>query len=218
MSESMEFLDVTIQKYISEHTSPEPKLLQKLNRDTQANILMPRMLSGHVQGRFLSMISHMIRPVRILEIGTFTGYSAICMAEGLAEGGLLITIDKNEELEDIINKYFKEAGVADKINLIIGNALDIIPKLEGYFDLVFIDADKANYINYFNLVIDKLNPGGFIIADNVLWSGKVVSEGEKVADKDTSSILKFNDAVQNDKRVNNIIIPVRDGLMIMRKN
>ncbi|CAN5262832.1 O-methyltransferase [soil metagenome] len=214
----MEFLDVSIQNYIIGHTSPEPALLQKLNRETHANILMPRMLSGHVQGRLLSLISQMIRPRKILEIGTFTGYSAICMAEGLQENGTLVTIDKNEELEDLVKKYFQEAGLADKINFLIGNALDIIPKLKGYFDLVFIDADKANYQNYFNLVIDKVASGGFIIADNVLWSGKVVAESDKPSDKDTNSILKFNEAVQQDERVTNTILPVRDGLMIIRKN
>lgn len=213
----MEFLNVTIQNYIREHTSPEPTVLQKLNRDTQANVLMPRMLSGHVQGRFLSMISHMIRPKKILEIGTFTGYSAICMAEGLQENGNLITIDKNEELEELVKKYFREAGVADKIQFLIGNALDIIPKLEGYFDLVFIDADKVNYQNYYNLIIDKVASGGFIIADNVLWSGKVVAEDERSSDKDTNSILKFNEAVQKDERVANVIVPLRDGLLIVRK-
>jgi predicted O-methyltransferase YrrM len=214
----MEFLDVTIQNYISDHTSPEPTVLQKLNRYTQANVLMPRMLSGHVQGRFLTMISQMIRPKRILEIGTFTGYSAICMAEGLQENGSLITIDKNEELEDLVKKYFQEAGLADKINFLIGDALEIIPKLEAYFDLVFIDADKLNYQNYFNLIIDKVIPGGFILADNVLWSGKVVPEEDKPTDKDTLSIMNFNEAIQRDERVTNIIVPVRDGLMIVRKN
>lgn len=210
----IEFLDAAIQNYIKEHTSPEPEILLKLNRETYANVLMPRMLSGHIQGRLLAMFSKMIKPKNILEIGTYTGYSAICMAEGLQSGGKLTTIDINEELEDMVRQFFAIAGVEDKINQIIGNALEVIPVLDEKYDLVFIDADKANYLNYFNLVIDKVNSGGFVIADNVLWSGKVVHKKE---DKDTQVILNFNKAIQDDQRVENVMIPVRDGLMIVRK-
>lgn len=210
----IDFLDAAIQEYIREHTSPEPEILQTLNRETYANVLMPRMLSGHVQGRLLAMFSKMIKPKNILEIGTYTGYSAICMAEGLEKGGKLTTIDINEELEDMVRQFFIKAGVEDKIKQVIGNALEVIPVLDEKFDLVFIDADKVNYLNYFNLVIDKVNSGGFIIADNVLWSGKVVHKKE---DKDTQVILNFNKAIQDDKRVENVMIPVRDGLLIVRK-
>jgi predicted O-methyltransferase YrrM len=210
----MDFLDVAIQKYIGEHTSPEPVLLAQLNRETYAKVMMPRMLSGHVQGRLLAMLSKMINPAKILEIGTYTGYSAICLAEGLQNGGKLITIDINEELEEMARQFFSQAGVENKISQIIGNALEIIPELYETFDLVFIDADKVNYLNYFNLIIDKVNSGGFIIADNVLWSGKVVQEKD---DKDTQSIMNFNQEIQHDARVENVMLPVRDGLMIIRK-
>lgn len=210
----MDFLDVAIQDYIAEHTSPETAVLRQLNRETNAKVLMPRMLSGHVQGRLLSMISKMIRPQHILEIGTYTGYSAICLSEGLKEGGKLITIDINEELEEMVRQFFVKAGVENKVKQCIGDALEIIPGLEEKFDLVFIDADKVNYLNYYNLVIDKVNTGGFIIADNVLWSGKVVHKKE---DKDTQVILNFNKAIQDDGRVENVMLPVRDGLMVIRK-
>lgn len=210
----MDFLDAGIQNYIGAHTSPEPAVLKELSRETHANVLMPRMLSGHVQGRLLAMFSKMISPARILEIGTYTGYSAICMAEGLKEGGKLITIDINEELEEMARQFFLKAGVENKVKQIIGNALEIIPKLEETFDLVFIDADKVNYLNYFNLVIDKVSSGGFIIADNVLWSGKVVHKKE---DKDTQVMMNFNREIQNDTRVENVMLPVRDGLMLIRK-
>lgn len=210
----MEFLPKEIEDYVASHTAAESDLLKKLNRDTHAHVLMPRMLSGHVQGRVLSAITHMMRPKNILEIGTYTGYSALCMAEGLAEGGTLYTLDINEELEDMVRSYIEEAGMTQKINYHIGNALDIIPKLDINFDLVFIDADKINYSTYFDLVFDKVNTGGFIIADNVLWSGKVV--GDKI-DKDTQAILDFNDKVHNDSRVENVLFPVRDGLMVLRK-
>ena len=172
------------------------------------------MLSGHVQGRVLSMLSHMINPSRILEIGTYTGYSAICLSEGLAEDGKIYTLDVNEELEDMVRGYFHEAGITSQVEYIIGNALEIIPGLKENFDLVFIDADKINYSNYFDLIIDKVPSGGFIIADNVLWSGKVV--GDKI-DKDTQAILDFNEKVHNDHRVANVLFPVRDGLMVLRK-
>jgi len=210
----MEFLPEALDNYVAKHTSAETDLLKELNRETNADVLMPRMLSGHVQGRVLSTFSHMIKPRVILEIGTYTGYSAICMAEGLAEGGKLYTIDINEELEDMVRSYFKMANISDKVDYRIGNALDIIPTLDEKFQLVFIDADKINYSNYYDLVIDKVEKGGFIIADNVLWSGKVV--GDKI-DKDTQALIDFNSKVHNDNRVENVLFPVRDGLMVLRK-
>jgi caffeoyl-CoA O-methyltransferase len=176
--------------------------------------MMPRMLSGHLQGRILSMFSHMLKPKRILEIGTYTGYSAICLAEGLAEGGKLITIDVNEELEDTVRKYFDASGYAPRIDYRIGNAVTIIPQLQESFDLVFIDADKENYSRYYDLVIDNVNLNGIILADNVLWSGKVLHDK---ADKDTRAILGFNEKVSNDKRVESVLLPVRDGIMMLRK-
>jgi predicted O-methyltransferase YrrM len=210
----MEFIDQDLSEYADEHTSPETPLLRKINRDTHAKVLKPRMLSGHLQGRLLSMISHMIKPSGILEIGTYTGYSAICLCEGLRPGGKLVTLEKNEELESILKAYFKEAGLANTIDLRIGNALKIIPTLDQKFDLVFIDADKENYSNYYDLVIDKVPAGGFILADNVLWSGKVL---DAKPDKDTQAILDFNRKVHNDPRVGNVLLPVRDGIMILRK-
>jgi caffeoyl-CoA O-methyltransferase len=210
----MEFIEESIQRYAEQHTSEESDLLKKINRHTHANILMPRMLSGHLQGRLLSMISHMIRPKTVLEIGTYTGYSAICLAEGLQPGGKLITLDINEELEEVVRKYFVEAGLEEVVDYRIGNALSVIPTLNTQFDLVFIDADKENYLRYYDLVIKKVNLGGYILADNVLWSGKVLNQK---ADKDTLAIKEFNERVQNDSRVENILLPVRDGITIIRK-
>lgn len=212
----MDLLDLEIQRYVEEHTQGESPVLQQLNRETHAKILMPRMLSGHLQGRVLSMLSSMINPSCVLEIGTYTGYSAICLAEGLAPGGKVITIDINEELAPMVKRYFKEAGFSDRIDFRIGNALDIIPKLDREPDLVFIDADKRNYTHYFDLVIGKVRKGGYILADNVLWSGKVIQEPDG-SDKDTEAIRSFNDKVHNDKRVENVLFPIRDGLMVMRK-
>ena len=208
----MEILNEDLQRYAEQHTSPESDLLKKINRDTYAHVLMPRMLSGHLQGRVLSMISHLLKPQRILEIGTYTGYSALCLAEGLSPGGKMVTIDINEELEKKVRDYFAESQ--DKIEYKIGNALDIIPTLNEIFDLVFIDADKSNYINYFDLVIDKVRPGGFILADNVLWSGKVLN---KNPDNDTKSIIAFNHKILHDSRVENVLLPIRDGIMMIRK-
>ena len=210
----MEFLDEELNYYIERHSGEESALLRKINRETHAHILMPRMLSGHLQGRVLSMISKMLNPSSILEIGTYTGYSAICLAEGLEKGGKLITLDINEELEKRVRGYFTEAKLDNVVDYRIGNALDIIPALNTNFDLVFIDADKVNYSNYYDLVIEKVNCGGLIIADNVLWSGKVLSEKP---DKDTKAILDFNSKVTNDARVENVLFPVRDGLMVIRK-
>ena len=212
----MDFLDSKIEDYVVNHTEKENDLLHDLNRQTHINVLQPRMLSGHLQGRVLSMLSKMIKPESILEIGTYTGYSAICLAEGLTNEGKLITIDVNYELEDMVKKYIKKGGLDDKIDLKIGNALEIIPDLNQTFDIVFIDADKHNYINYYNLVFDKVNSGGYIIADNVLWSGKVLEKYEKL-DKDTQVIVDYNKMVLEDERVENVLFPVRDGLMIARK-
>ncbi len=210
----MEFIPESIDDYCRAHTSPESALLKKINRDTHAEVLMPRMVSGHLQGRFLSLISKMIKPQRILEIGTYTGYSAICLAEGLNPTGKLITIDINEELETRVRGYFKEADIESQIDYRIGDAAAIIPALNETFDLVFIDADKENYQRYYDLMFDKVATGGFIMADNVLWSGKVVGEKK---DKDTRAIMAFNDFVANDPRVENMLLPLRDGIMLARK-
>lgn len=208
----MEILNESLQRYAEQHTTPESDLLRRINRDTNANVLMPRMLSGHLQGRVLSMISQMICPKAVLEIGTYTGYSALCLAEGLADGGKIITIDINEELEEKVKGYFEL--FREKIDYRIGNALDIVPGLKEMFDLVFIDADKINYTSYFDLVIDKVRAGGFILADNVFWSGKVLDERP---DADTRAIISFNQKIHNDKRVENVLLPIRDGIMMIRK-
>lgn len=213
----MKFLAEEIELYSETHTENENELLKSLNRETHANVLNPRMLSGHLQGRFLSMISRMICPEKILEIGTYTGYSALCLCEGLKTGGKLITLDINEELETLTQRYFDQSEFSNQIDYRIGNALDIIPTLTDSFDLVFMDADKINYISYFNLCIDKVRPGGFILADNVLWSGKVVDKELKKIDKDTQALLDFNNMVHEDERVSNILLPIRDGLMILQK-
>lgn len=214
----MEIVNEEIEKYIEAHTTEESELLKRINRETHLYELMPRMLSGHVQGRFLAMISKMIRPKYILEIGTYTGYSAVCLAEGLQPGGQLHTIDVNAELLEKNQAYFAEAGLDNKIISHIGNALEIIPSLSNFdFNLVFIDADKANYGNYFDLIIDKLKSGSFILADNVLWSGKILGRAEKKTDKDTQALIDFNLKIQNDPRVENVIVPMRDGVSVVRK-
>ncbi len=213
---NMEFLPERIEEYIDNHTSPETDLLNRLNRETHQKVLIPRMLSGHLQGRVLSMFSHMIQPKTILEIGTYTGYSAICMAEGLQEGGKIITIDINEELETMVRRYIKDAKLTDKIDFRIGNAVEIIPGIKEELDLVFIDADKTNYSTYFDLVIDKLRPGGYIIADNVLWSGKV-TEPIGPNDLDTPALIDYSKKVHEDERVENVLMPIRDGLLVARK-
>ncbi len=210
----MDFIKPEIIQYAEQHTSAENELLKKINRHTHANVMMPRMLSGHLQGRILSMISHMLKPKAILEIGTYTGYSAICLAEGLSDNGKLITIDINEELEDNVRTYFKDSGLGHKIDFRIGNATTIIPQLKESFDLVFIDADKENYSRYFDLVINSVNLGGIILADNVLWSGKVL---DAKPDKDTRAIQDFNRKVADDRRVETVLLPVRDGIMMIRK-
>ena len=210
----MDFLDQDLRNYVEQHTSSENDLLKRINRETHIKTLKPRMLSGHLQGRVLAMISHMIRPQRILEIGTFTGYSAVCLAEGLAPDGKLVTIDINEELESQVRRYFDEAGLTNKIDYRIGNALTVIPTLTDIFDLVFIDGDKENYGRYFDMIVDKVRLGGFILADNVLWSGKVVNSK---SDKKTNAIVEFNAMVQRDPRVENVLLPIRDGIMMMRR-
>ena len=212
----MEFLPQEIEKYAEEHTAKESEVLYNLNRETHLKVLIPRMLSGHIQGRVLSMFSHMLKPKNILEIGTYTGYSAICFAEGMHPEGKITTIDYNNELETMANSYFEKAGFSDQIDMKIGNAMDIIPTLDMTWDLVFIDADKENYSNYFDLVIDNVNPGGYIIADNVLWSGKVIQEEVKT-DLDTRELDKYNKKITEESRVENLLLPVRDGLMVARK-
>lgn len=212
----MEFIDPQLDKYVCDHTENEPSVLKELNRKTHLSVLQPRMLSGHFQGRVLSMLSHMIKPMRVLEIGTYTGYSALCFAEGLQTDGKVITIDVNEEMEDMVREYIDKAGMNDSVEYIIGDATEIIPSLNELFDIVFIDADKKNYCNYYDLVFDKVRSGGYIIADNVLWSGKVLEDYEAL-DKETKVIMDYNDKVHNDARVQEVLLPIRDGLMIARK-
>lgn len=213
---TMEFISQKLDDYICAHSENEPEILYELNRETHINVLLPRMLSGHFQGRVLSMLSHMIQPKNVLEIGTYTGYSALCFAEGLSENGKITTIDKNEELEDLVKEYVEKAGYKDQIKCVIGDAMEIIPEIKEEFDLVFIDADKSNYVNYYNLVIDKVRKGGYIIVDNVLWSGKVLEESAS-EDKDTPAILELNKIIHEDERVQEVLLPIRDGLMIARK-
>lgn len=212
----MEFISQVLDDYVCNHTGKEPELLYNLNRRTHIEVLRSRMLSGHFQGRVLSMLSKMIQPNRILEIGTYTGYSALCFAEGLKKDGEIITIDVNEELEDIIQEHVQQSPFKDQIKLVIGDAMDIIPKMKEKFDIVFIDADKENYVNYYDLVFDNVNVGGYIIADNVLWSGKVIEEVSE-NDKDTQTILDYNKKIHEDKRVENVLLPIRDGILIARK-
>ena len=212
----MDFLPEELDNYVVAHSDQEPPLLYDLNRQTHLKVLQPRMLSGHYQGRVLSMLSKMIQPKRVLEIGTYTGYSALCFAEGLQSGGKITTIDVNHLLEEMVRNYIDKAGLNDTIEYIIGDAMEIVPNLDEVFDLVFIDADKTNYVNYYNLVIDKVPSGGYIIADNVLWSGKVVQAIDSL-DEDTKVLVEFNALVQADDRVENVLFPIRDGLMVIRK-
>lgn len=210
-------LNKEIEKYILDHTEPEPDILQLLWRETQVQIYHPRQASGHLQGKILQMLCYMIKPNLILEIGTFTGYSAICMAQTLAEGSMLHTIEINDEITDFTKSFIEKAALSKKITLHTGDALQIIPALGLQFDLVFIDGEKNQYPDYYNLVIDKLKAGGFIIADNILWNGKVVHDRIKSNDHFTKGILEFNDFVHNDNRVQNVIFPICDGLMVLRK-
>jgi len=210
----MHLVSSEIEHYIEQHSSPESVVLHELNRETYVKVQMPNMLSGHLQGQFLATISHMLQPKRILEIGTFTGYSGICLTQGLTTDGLLYTIDINEELQPMVENYISKAGLNKKVKQLVGDARQIIPSLEETFDLVFIDADKINYCNYYDLVFDKVRTGGYIVADNVLWSGKVIHETK---DKDTIAIDNYNKKVAADKRVEAFILPLRDGLNIARK-
>ena len=210
----MNIVSVEIEKYISEHATKHSEVLEELSRETHLKVNMPQMLSGNVQGQFLAMISAMIQPKRILEIGTFTGYSAICLATGLTPEGLLYTIDINEELQAMCAKYFEKAGLSSKIKQLIGEAKNIIPELNETFDIVFIDADKINYSLYYDLVFEKVRKGGFIIADNVLWDGKVIDEKK---DEKTLAIHQYNKKIAADVRVKSIIVSLRDGLNIAQK-
>ncbi|MDP2542870.1 methyltransferase [Tenacibaculum discolor] len=211
----MHFLPEELDNYVVKHSQAEPKILQELGRETWQKVLNPRMLSGAFQGRVLSMISKLIQPKSILEIGTYTGYSALCLAEGLSKEGKLYTIDKNEELEELQYKYFQKSDYKDQITQYVGNAIDIIPTIDSKFDLVFIDADKSNYVNYFHLIIEKMNKGGVILSDNVLWSGKVVEELDP-KDTDTKVLLEYNRLLNDDSRLETVLLPIRDGLTISR--
>jgi caffeoyl-CoA O-methyltransferase len=212
----MEFISKELDNYCIEHTSSHCDVLEELNRETHTSVLNPRMISGNLQGQFLTMLSRMMKPKCILEIGTYTGYSAICLAKGLPVDGVLHTIDVNEELEEMNARYFKKAGFEHQIVQHIGDASALISNLDLNIDLAFIDADKKNYPLYFDLLIEKMNPGGWIIADNVLWSGKVIEEVNP-SDKSTFALLEYNRKVQEDPRVENLLLPLRDGLMICRK-
>ena len=211
----MDFISEKLTEYISENSNTEPEILAKLNEETYQKVLQPRMLSGHIQGRFLSMISKMKSPSCILEIGTYTGYGTLCLAEGLSDGGKIFTIDRNEELLKIQNKYFDESGKRNKIIQLTGNAKEILNDLNETFDLVFIDADKENYIEYFKLVSERLNNNGIIISDNVLWSGKVLDPSSE-NDEETNALVHFNKLLNEDKRFETVILPLRDGLSISR--
>ncbi|MDG1973649.1 MAG: O-methyltransferase [Flavobacteriaceae bacterium] len=211
----MDFIDKDILNYVESNSQSEPQLLKELNKETHLKVLNPRMLSGSYQGRLLSLLSKIIGPKSVLEIGTYTGYSALCIAEGLHKDGTIDTIDINEELQNIQKKYFDKSGYGHKIFCHVGNALEIIPKIDNFFDLVFLDADKENYPAYFEMVIDKIVPGGILISDNVLWSGKVIDKNS--SDIATKKLLEFNNMINNDKRLETIIIPVRDGLSVSRK-
>lgn len=212
----MDFIPEAIDEYVVAHSQSEPELLAELNRETHQKILQPRMLSGHYQGRLLSMISKIINPRHILEIGTYTGYSALCLAEGMQADGELHTIDMNEELFDFQRKYFNKSSYGEQIIQHLGDALEIVPTLKKEFDLVFIDADKENYVNYFQLVIEKLKPGGILISDNVLWSGKVLEMPDQ-DDEATSALISYNKLLNSDLRVETVMLPIRDGLSLTRK-
>ncbi|WP_347172833.1 O-methyltransferase [Polaribacter uvawellassae] len=211
----MHFLPEKIDDYVVEHSQKEPQILKELSKETWQKVLNPRMLSGAFQGRVLSMISKLVQPKSVLEIGTYTGYSALSIAEGLHPEGTIYTIDKNEELCSLQEKYFEKSGFQNQIQQYVGNALEIIPTLNTTFDLVFIDADKSNYINYFHLIIDKMNAGGIILSDNVLWSGKVI-EALDEKDIDTKVLLAYNTLLNSDERLETVLLPIRDGLTISR--
>jgi predicted O-methyltransferase YrrM len=211
----MELLPPEIEQYLERHTSPEPEALRQLRRATHLHALRPQMLSGPVQGAFLTLLARLLQPLRVLEIGTYTGYSAICLAQAMPEGSLLYTIDVNEELQALARQHIAAAGLDGRIRLLLGPAAEWIPQLDETFDLVFIDADKAQYGRYYDLVFDKVRPGGYIVADNVLWYGKVADE--RAQDADTKAIRAFNEQVQADGRVENVMLSIRDGLMVARK-
>jgi len=212
---SMHFISEELEEYVALHSEDEPQLLAELNKETHQKILQPRMLSGHLQGRVLSMISKLVHPHTILEIGTYTGYATLCLAEGLAEGGTIDTLDNNEELYDFQRKYFDKSVWKNSIKQHLGNALDIIPFLNKKYDLVFIDADKENYPNYFKMVLPMMNKGGIILSDNVLWSGKIL-EPVKPNDKSTKVLLEYNTMIKEDPRVQTVLLPIRDGLTVSR--
>jgi len=211
----MHFLSEELENYAAQHTEDEPLLLQELNKRTHLNVLQPRMISGHFQGRFLSLLSKMVQPRTILEIGTYTGYATLCLAEGLYPEGVLHTIDIKEELTDLQREFFDRSGYGSQIVQHLGKAADIIPSLDTTFDLVFIDADKQNYAHYFDLVIEKMNRGGIILSDNVLWSGKVVEE-VKHNDKHTQALMAYNQKIKDDPRVETVLLPIRDGITLSR--
>jgi len=211
----MHFISQELENYIEQHSEKEPELLAALNKETYQKVLLPRMLSGHFQGRVLSMLSNLIRPVNILEIGTYTGYSALCLCEGMQENGILHTIDIKEELIDFQRKHFDKSPWGDQIVQHLGEAIDIIPTLDLKFDLVFIDADKENYIRYFELIVPKMNKGGIILSDNVLWSGKVL-EPLNPKDSSTKILLEYNQLLKNDPRVETLLLPIREGLTVSR--
>ncbi|WP_454996270.1 O-methyltransferase [Capnocytophaga leadbetteri] len=211
----MHFLSEELENYAAQHTEDEPLLLQELNKRTHLNVLQPRMISGHFQGRFLSLLSKMVQPRTILEIGTYTGYATLCLAEGLHPEGVLHTIDIKEELTDLQREFFDRSGYGSQILQHLGKAADIIPALDTTFDLVFIDADKQNYAHYFDLVIEKMNRGGIILSDNVLWSGKVVEE-VKHNDKHTQALMAYNQKIKDDPRVETVLLPIRDGITLSR--
>ena len=210
----MDFLPENIQKYISDNSQSESLILKELNRYTNSKVILPRMLSGHVQGRFLSMISKLVNPKIIVEVGTYTGYSCLCLAEGLKKNGEIITIEKNEEFASIAKKFFDRSKYKEKISLLVEDATVAIENINKKIDLAFIDADKLNYIKYYDMLFPKLKAGGLIVADNVLWSGKVT---EEVSDNETQSIKNFNTKVKNDERVENLIVGIRDGIMVCKK-
>lgn len=211
----MHFISEELENYVAQHSEDEPQLLAELNRETHLKVLQPRMLSGHFQGRVLSMLSKIINPKHILEIGTYTGYATLCLGEGLQSDGTIDTIDNNEELVDFQRKYFDRSSYGKQIFQHLGNALDIIPTLDKKYDLVFIDADKENYANYFNIVLPKMNKGGIILSDNVLWSGKILEE-VKANDKKTNSLLQYNKLLKESDKVETVLLPIRDGLTVSR--
>lgn len=216
MTDDFELIPEVLDTYACEHTSEVDVLLRQLDRDTHVNVLNPRMISGSFQGKFLELVSRMIRPGKILEVGTYTGYSAICLAKGLEEGGSMLTIEHNPELRSRILRYFEKAGISHQVELVISEAMDVLPRLEdGSFDLVFLDADKSNYMNYYPHLKRLLTKGGWLIADNVLWSGKVYDP--TWTDRDTLVLREFNDYVQADPDMENILLPIRDGITLARK-